>query len=277
MLVESAYGKSRVRLVQLSRRDGRHTLCDLTVAIRFQGRYDECYTDGDNTAVLATDTMKNTVYALAATAAIGGPEAFGITLARHFVERNPRLDEVRVDLTERRWDRISVNGADDPHSFVGHGPDTRTASIVAGREDTRVSAGIADLLIFKSSQSAFAGFLRDHLTTLPDTDDRILATSLTATWRYRSSDVEFRRVWPAVRQTLLESFASHDSASVQHTMYAMGQAVLARAEEVAEIHLVMPNKHHLPVDLKAFGLENRNEIFVATDEPFGLIEATIAR
>jgi urate oxidase len=277
MLVESAYGKSRVRLVQVTRREGRHAVCDLTVAVRFTGRYDESYTDGDNTAVLATDTMKNTVYALAATAAISEPETFGLALARHFVERNPRLDEVRVDLTERRWDRIRVDGTDDPHSFVGHGPDTRTASVIAGRGAARVHAGVADLLIFKSSRSAFTGFLRDDLTTLPETSDRILATSLTATWRYRSPDVGFGSVWPVVRQTLLEAFAGHDSASVQHTMYAMGEAVLARAEEVVEIHLVMPNKHHLPVDLKAFGLENRNEIFVATDEPFGLIEATIAR
>jgi urate oxidase len=277
MLVESAYGKSRVRLVQIARRDDRHDLCDLTVAVRFQGRYDECYTDGDNAAVLATDTMKNTVYALAATAAIAQPETFGLALARHFIERNPQLDEVCIDLTERRWDRITVDGTDDPHAFVGHGPDTRTARVVAGRGGTRVNAGVADLLIFKSSRSAFTGFLRDELTTLPETQDRILATSLTATWRYRSPDVEFGRVWPVVRQALLESFAGHDSASVQHTMYAMGEAVLASAEDVTEIHLVMPNKHHLPVDLRAFGLENRNEIFVATDEPFGLIEATIAR
>jgi urate oxidase len=269
MLVESAYGKSRVRLVKITRRDDRHDLCDFTVAIRFQGRYDECYTDGVNAAVLATDTMKNTVYA--------PPETFGLALARHFVERNPRLDEVRVDLTERRWDRVSRQGAGDPHTFIGCGPDTRTAHVAAGRNGTRVTAGIADLLIFKSSRSAFAGFLRDEWTTLPETGDRILATSLTATWRYRGPDVEYGRVWPLVRQALLEAFAAHDSASVQHTMYAMGQEVLARADDVAEIHLVMPNKHHLPVDLRAFGLENRNEIFVATDEPYGLIEATLTR
>jgi urate oxidase len=277
MLIESAYGKSRVRVVQLTRRDDRHRLCDLTVAIRFQGQYEESYTAGDNSGVLPTDTMKNTVYALAAAGEVAQPETFGLALARHFLARNPRLDRVRIDVTEKRWTPIPVRGENDPHAFVGEGPDTRTAQISASREDTRLSAGITDLFILKSSRSAFSGFVRDELTTLPDTDDRILATSLTATWRYRTTEVAFGPVWRLVKDTLLESFADHDSASVQHTMYAMGEAVLTQAADVTEIHLVMPNKHHLPVDLSRFGLENRNEIFVATDEPFGLIEATIAR
>jgi urate oxidase len=277
MLLESAYGKSRVRLVQLTRGDGRHDLRDLTVAIRFQGQYDESYTAGDNSGVLPTDTMKNTVYALAAASPPVQPETFGLTLARHFLDRNARLDRVGIDLTERAWARIRSSGRDDPHAFVGRGPDARVARVLVDRTTTTVSGGIADLLILKSSRSAFSGFIQDDLTTLPETADRILATSLTATWRYGPGDVDFGLAWGIVRQTLLDSFAAHDSASVQHTMYAMGEAVLARLPDVVDIHLVMPNKHHLPVNLSPFGLENRNEIFVATDEPFGLIEATIAR
>jgi urate oxidase len=277
MLLESAYGKSRVRLVQLARCDDRHDLRDLTVAIRFQGQYDESYTAGDNSGVLPTDTMKNTVYALAAASPPAQPEMFGLALANHFLDRNPRLERVRIDMTERPWARIRSSGRDDPHAFVGRGPDTRSARVVVDGKTATVSGGVADLLVLKSSRSAFTGFIQDDLTTLPETRDRILATSLTATWRYGHTDVDFGLAWGIVRQTLLESFAAHDSASVQHTMYAMGEAVLARLPDVADIHLVMPNKHHLPVDLSPFGLENRNEIFVATDEPFGLIEATIAR
>ena len=276
-MLESAYGKSRVRLVQLTRCDDRHDLRDLTVAIRFQGQYDESYTAGDNSGVLPTDTMKNTVYALAAASPPAQPETFGLTLARHFLDRNARLNRVGIDLTERAWARIRSSGRDDPHAFVGRGPDARVARVLVDRTTTTVSGGIADLLILKSSRSAFSGFIQDDLTTLPETADRILATSLTATWRYGPGDVDFGLTWGTVRQTLLESFAAHDSASVQHTMYAMGEAVLARVADVVDIHLVMPNKHHLPVDLSPFGLENRNEIFVATDEPFGLIEATITR
>jgi len=198
-------------------------------------------------------------------------------LSKHFLDGNPRLERVRVDLTAREWARISVDGREDGHAFVGQGPETRSAVVTAERGRMLVSAGIADLLILKSSRSAFTGFIQDRFTTLPETEDRILATSLTATWDYRDARVDFGRVWSTVRQTLLASFAGHESASVQHTMYAMGEAVIQRVNDVAVIHLVMPNKHHLPVDLSRFGLENRNEIFVATDEPYGLIEATIAR
>jgi urate oxidase len=277
MLVQSAYGKSRVRLVQVARHGDRHDLSDFSVAIRFEGEYAESYTAGDNTAVLPTDTMKNTVYALAARHGIQEPEAFGLTLATHFLEGNPRLMDVRVDVSVRTWDRVWSGGREDGHAFMGGGPDMRTASVGVSRTRTIIGAGVRDLLILKSSRSAFAGFLTDEFTTLPETQDRLLATSLTATWNYGPGEVAYGPVWRAVRQALLESFAAHDSASVQHTMYAMGEAVLAEVPDVEVIHLVMPNKHHLPVDLSRFGLENRNEIFVATDEPHGLIEATITR
>ena len=277
MLRATAYGKSRVRLVQLTRRTDRHELCDLTLAIRFQGDYDESYTAGDNSAVLPTDTMKNTVYALAATERVRDAESFGLVLARHFLDRNPRLERVRIDITEHAWGRIASGDREYGQAFVRQGPETRTSTIDAGRDVITVEAGVADLVILKSSNSAFAGFPRDEYTTLPETHDRIFATSLTATWRYRDLDVSFDTAWRAVRKTLLESFAEHRSASVQHTLHAMGQAVIESVEDVAAIHLVMPNKHHLPVDLARLGLENRNEIFVPTDEPHGLIEGTVVR
>ena len=193
----------------------------------------------------------------------------------------PQRPQARPQVGRRVDDPLRPAGGpgavEDQAGVVGRGPDARVARVLVDRTTTTVSGGVADLLILKSSRSAFAGFIQDDLTTLPETADRILATSLTATWRYGPGDVDFELAWGIVRQTLLESFAAHDSASVQHTMYAMGEAVLARVPDVVDIHLVMPNKHHLPVDLSPFGLENRNEIFVATDEPFGLIEATIAR
>ena len=271
-------GNSLVRrLVTVSRRGDRHDLHDLTVAIRFKGEYDESYTDGDNSAVLPTDTMKNTVYAMAAQQQIQDVETFGLSLARRFIERNARLRQVRVDLTEQPWGRIPIGGRAHGQAFLRTGPEVRTATVGSDRERQTVGAGVKHLLILKSSNSAFTGFLRDEYTTLADAPDRILATSLTATWKYRSHDVDFGPSWQAVRRMLLEAFAEHDSQSVQHTMYAMGQAVLDSVADVTAIRLVMPNKHHLPVDLTRFGLENRNEIFVATDEPFGLIEATLVR
>ena len=266
-----------MRLVQVRRRHDRDDLRDLTVAVGFRGHYDESYTAGDNAGVLPTDTMKNTVYALAARQPVQEAETFGLALARHFLERNDRLRRVRIDLTEHLWRRVPRGSREHGHAFVRTGPDARTAMVQAHRTRLLVGAGISDLLILKSAHSAFAGFLRDELTTLPETRDRILATSLTATWRYATPDMDFSMAWHAVRATLLEVFAEHRSESVQHTLYAMGEAVLDSSAEVTAIRLVMPNKHHLPVDLSPFGLENRNEIFVATDEPHGVIEATLSR
>jgi urate oxidase len=277
MLAQSAYGKSRVRLVRIHRRPNRHDIRDLTVAIQFEGDYERSYTAGDNSDVLPTDTMKNTVYALAAREGVQEPETFGLLLARHFLDRNPRLVRVRVDLTEHLWDRMTHGDRDYGHAFVRTGPEGRTAAIHVHRKRTLVGAGVADLVILKSAGSAFSGFPRDEFTTLPETRDRLFATSLTATWRYAAADLDFRSAWHAVRQTLLDTFAEHESESVQHTLYAMGQAVLDTLADVTAIRLTMPNKHHLPVDLQPFGLENRNEIFVPTDEPHGLIEATLVR
>jgi urate oxidase len=278
MIADAAYGKSQIRLVQVRRSGGdRHTLEDLTVAVRFQGDFNASYSDGDNSDVLPTDTMKNTVYALAALEPVGEPEAFGLRLGRHFLDRSPRLERVRIDLTRHTWRRVTIGGRDHGAAFVRCGPEVRTATVQVGHEGTMIGAGISDLMILKSAHSAFAGFPRDEYTTLPDTNDRLLATSLAATWHYADSDCEFGPLWTVARQTLLEVFAEHDSQSVQHTLYAMGAAVLERVGEISAIRLVMPNKHHLPIDLSRFGLENRNEIFVATDEPHGLIEATIAR
>lgn len=266
-----------MRLVQVRRRGDRHDLRDLTVAIQFKGHYDASYTDGDNSAVLPTDTMKNTVYALAAREPSGTPEQLGLALAAHFLARNPRLVRARIELTEHLWSRLPKGEREHGHAFIRSGPETRTATVSSNRRRTVVGAGVADLLILKSAHSAFDNFMRDEYTTLPDTRDRILATSLTATWQYTDRDLDFTPAWHAVRRTLLAVFADHVSESVQHTLHAMGQAVLETVPDVRAIRLVMPNKHHLPFDLSRLGLENHNEMFVPTDEPHGLIEATLVR
>jgi urate oxidase len=276
-LSSTSYGKSRVRLVQVSRHGDRHDVRDLTVAIAFEGEYDTSYTDGDNRDVLPTDTMKNTVYALAARDGAGEPEAFGMLLGSHFLGRNPKLSRVTIDLVDHGWGHIPNGTREHGQAFVRRGPETRTARIVTDRQGVSATAGIADLIIMKTSRSAFAGFPRDEFTTLPETTDRLLATALTATWTYHDADIEFGPMFRTVRSALLDAFAVHDSLSVQHTLYAMGEVVLATIDPVASITLEMPNRHHLPIDLSRFGMENRNEIFVATEEPHGLIKATLSR
>jgi urate oxidase len=263
--------------VQVSRRGDRHEVRDLTVAIAFEGDYDTSYTEGDNRDVLPTDTMKNTVYALAARDGAGEPEAFGTILGRHFIGRNPKLARVSVDLIDHGWSHIADGAREHGQAFVRRGPEVRTARVVTDRTNVAVTAGITDLIIMKTSRSAFADFPRDEFTTLPETRDRLLATALTAAWSYSESDVEFGAVFRTVRSSLLDAFARHDSLSVQHTLYAMAEVVLETIDVVHDISLEMPNRHHLPIDLTRFGMENRNEIFVATEEPFGLIKATLSR
>ena len=275
MLAETAYGKCGVRLVQVTRPGDRHTLKDLTVAVRFEGDYGASYA-GDNADVLPTDTMKNTVYALAGRGRIDEPEAFGLSLAEHFLEHNRHLRRVTIDLTEHLWGRATAGEKEHGQAFVRQGPETRTAQVRLDRQEAQIRAGVADLVVLKSSGSAFAGFLRDEFTTLAETRDRVLATALTATWRY-DAGTAYGPAWHAVRRTLIETFANHQSESVQHTLHAMGRGVLDAIPDVGDIHIVMPNRHHLPVDLTPFGLENRNEVFVATEQPFGLIQATLRR
>ncbi|HEY2293445.1 MAG TPA: urate oxidase [Thermoanaerobaculia bacterium] len=270
-LAENAYGKQAVHLVTVRRFADRHELKDLTVAIRFEGDFAAAYTDGDNRGVLPTDTMKNTVYALAAGNTFDDIEDFGLLLTDHFLTNNPRAARVQVDLTEHPCEPFGADGT----AFRQPGSERRTAQVTRDREGAQAQAGLENLVVLKTAKSAFEGFPRDRYTTLPETADRLLATAVRATWRYSRPDVPFG-LWHQVRRVLLETFAEHDSRSVQHTLYAMGEAVV-RTLDVEEIHLAMPNRHHIPVDLRPFGLENRNEIFVATTEPYGLIEGTVRR
>lgn len=277
MLAENSYGKSGIRLVKILRRHDRHDLRDVTVSVALEGEFTDAHVAGDNRAVLPTDTMKNTVYSLAKEHFYSDIESFGLLLSAHFLENNPRVARARVGLVEHPWQRIVVDGKPHPHAFSRPGGERRVARIVRTREDASVEAGLEDLTIAKSTSSSFSGFLRDRYTTLKEADDRILATAVKAFWKYAAPRGEFDRSHREIRQTLLETFANHQSASVQHTLYAMGESVLEKHGEVGEIRLSLPNKHHLLVDLSPFGQQNSNEVFVATEEPYGLIEATVRR
>ncbi len=276
-LLVDRYGKSRVRLVKVSRQGSRHQLRELTVQILCQGDFDSSYRDGDNSKVLPTDTMKNTVYALAKREGVTSIEAFGQTLAAHFLANNAQIARVRIKITEDLWSRIDVNGQPHGSAFLRGGAEQRTTRVSTTRKGQTIESGISGLTILKSSNSSFEGYPKDEFTTLKETSDRIFATSLRATWRYGSTAGDFDQTWSDVRQTILETFALHESRSVQHTLYAIAEAVLDAHATVEEIHLTMPNRHCLLIDLARFGMENENEIFVPTDEPHGYIEARLGR
>ncbi len=275
MLSWNRYGKSRVRLVKVKRPSADHEIVDLTIDVQLEGALDAVYVDGDNSSCLATDTMKNMVYAIARQDPIEHVEAFALRLADHFAGK-PAVSRARITAVEHRWDRLSAGGRPHPHAFVQPGGEQWTTLVSRDAGGHQVVSGLTNLVVMKTADSAFAGFPRDEFTTLPDTQDRILATSVTATWTYRPGTTDFA-ARHRVRQALVETFATHMSRSIQHTLYAMGEAALAACADVVDITLTLPNRHHLLVDLTPFGLDNPNEIFVATDQPFGVIEATIRR
>jgi urate oxidase len=268
----NAYGKSAIRLVKVVRGETPHRVRDLTVAIALEGDFAASYRDGDNTAVIATDTMKNTVYALAGEHLTGAIESFGLALGRHFLEE-PQVELVRVSIDEHTW--LPIGSALD--AFTRDSSSTRTAVVAVDRAGVTVDAGIDGLTVMKTSRSAFEGFPRDRFTTLRETSDRIMATKVRASWRYGSSDLDFEGSWAGVRSTLLEVFADHHSVSVQASIWIVGKVILERHPEVAEISMSLPNLHHWTVDLAPFGIQNDREVYISTSEPYGLIEATIRR
>lgn len=277
VLVRDNYGKSEVRLLKLRRNPGRHEVYEWTLAIRLAGDFETAHTLGDNSKILPTDTMKNTVYAVAAGTAAETPEAFALELARFFESRNPQVHTVEVDVVERPWGRLAPDGAPHEHAFVAGGEERRLAfaRLTRGARPV-VEGGLSGLLVMKTARSAFAGYVRDEYTTLPETHDRIFRTIVGARWRW-AGIAEHASQFALARQALLDVFSRHDSASVQQTLFAMGEAAIAAAPAIEELRLSLPNRHCIPVRLEPFGLVSKNEIFVVTDEPYGLIEATIAR
>lgn len=276
-IVHDSYGKSKVRLTKLTRGKDRHELKEISVDIQLEGEFEQSYTLGDNSMVVATDSMKNTVYVLAAKHEINEIESFAKTLAAHFVRKYPQVRMASVAIEEELWHRISLNGKPHPFAFFGAGAEKRVTEVKVTPESVSITSGIENLSVVKTTDSAFWGFIRDEYTTLPEVKDRMFGTSISARWLYGSEDCNFNESYDTIRGIVLEVFATHMSLSVQQTLYEIGQSALARCSSVSSITLTMPNQHRLPFNTQSFGLEDRHEIFVNTSEPYGLISATIAR
>jgi urate oxidase len=282
ILGDNQYGKAECRLVRITRDGEAHHIEDLNVTSQLRGDFEACHVEGDNSQVLTTDAQKNTVYAYAKEHGVGSPEEYLLRLGRHFVDDFPWVTGGRWEAEQYTWQRITVDGQPHDHSFVRTGQETRTAVVQIDGDETHVVTGLTDCTVLKSTGSEFHGFPRDRYTTLPETDDRILATSVTAWWRYAElptdhAAFDFDGAYAAVRDLMLSTFASFHSLALQQTLFAMGKAVLEAHPEIAEIKFSMPNKHHFVVDLSPFGLDNPNEVFFAADRPYGLIQATVLR
>jgi urate oxidase len=270
-LAGNNYGKSRVRVMKVTRRPERHDLVELSVNVQFEGDFDAVHLAGDNRAVLPTDTMKNTVNALAKTWSGEQIEDFGRQLVEHFLDGNPQVSRVRIEIAQSEWERM------DRYAFAQGSGERRTTEVAGTRGGLDVASGLENMVILKTTGSGFEGYKKDRYTTLKETSDRILATAVRADWKYRSPEVEYGACWQRARAAMLKTFIEQDSPSVQQTAYAMGAAALEAVPEIEGIRLSLPNKHCLLIDLAPFGIENRNEIFVPTDEPHGLIEVSVGR
>jgi urate oxidase len=278
-LGHNQYGKAETRVVRVFRDTEPHEIADYNVSVALSGDFADVHLTGDNRKCLTTDATKNTVnaYAKEAGDAVREPESFGIALARHFVDDVSQVDRVRIKIEAYPWDRLSHNGTPHPHAFARRGSYVRTATVTATADTTWIVSGVRELVVLKTTDSEFHTFYSDRYTTLVPTDDRIMASSVTAQWLHTDADVDWGTSYDAVLAALTDTFAGHYSLALQQTLYAMGEAVIDGQPEIGEVRFSMPNKHHFLVDLSPYGVENKNEVFHADDRPYGLIEGTVRR
>jgi urate oxidase len=277
-LGENRYGKSRVRVMKVIRHETHHDMKEWNVRVLLHGDFETCFTEGDNSNILPTDTMKNTVYYLARESQAATLEEFAIELVDYLLANNPQVSKASAEIEEKSWKHVVVDGAPHATTYQLTGPELQTTEVIRERgSELGITSGIDGLVILKTTNSAFTGYIKDKLTTLPESTDRIFATRSTVTWEYLETPTSFETSRNKALAALIKTFADHVSLSVQHTLYDMGVAVLDAVPEIARVKLVMPNVHCLLVDLSRFGQQNPNQIFVPTDEPSGYIEAVIER
>lgn len=276
-LTKNAYGKNAINLSKIIRHADHHEFRQISVNVSLQGDFETAHTLGDNSNILPTDTQKNTVYALAKDKFTSSIEEFGIHLSNHFLTNNPQISKAAIEIEEHLYSRLSFENKKNPYAYISRGEEKHISVIEQSAANIKVTSGIKNLLVLKTTDSGFEHFIKDQYTTLKETTDRIFATKFEASWLYGSYRLDFTSLHEAIRSTLLKTFADHKSLSVQQTLYAMGEEVLKEHRDVEEISLIMPNKHHILFNLDQFGMDNQNEIFIATDEPFGFITGTISR
>jgi urate oxidase len=288
-LGSNCYGKSRVRLMRLTKHFDHHDLDEWTVQILLTGDFETAHTLGDNSKILPTDTMKNTVYFVARNSKAESMEDYAMELVDYILTRNPQVISAEVIVESTLWKRLTVDGKPYPTAFMRGSDERQTTTVTRGQNSAfTITSGLDHLTILKTANSAFTGYIKDAITTLPETTDRLFGTALKAEWPYTpvaiasaaaSPDqaIDFNKARHHLREVMLSAFAKHESLSVQQTLYAMAEAALAHTDLLDEIYLLMPNKHNLLVDLSRFGQDNPNHIFVPTDEPHGTIEATVRR
>ena len=277
-LEENCYGKTGVRLLKVTRHNGVHTVREWTVRVLLEGDFEHTFLTGSNAELLTTDTMKNTVYSRANESEAESMEDFAGELTEFLLRRNPRVSTVEVHIAQAMWKRLTIGGQPHPNSFMRGSDETQTATLRHARAGHQtLTCGFENMVVLKTAKSGFEGYLKDDLTTLKETADRLMGTSITASWKYIDVSTGFNRLRDKTRESMLKTFAGHDSKSVQQTLFAMAEDALAAVPQLLEVSLTMPNIHNILVDLQPFGQNNANEIFMPISDPSGYIQARVTR
>ncbi len=276
-LLQKTYGKDQVRVMRVNRQDDRHEVRELTVRAMVTGNFDSAFTHADNSTSVATDTVKNVVNVVARENISLGTELFCAAVAQKLLDNYSAVETATVTAYETKWTRLSVNGLPHPHSFVLDNNGKPFAKVVATRNSTTVESGMSGFTFLKSTQSGWENYIHDRYTTIPETHDRLLSTAMQASWRWGSAPADYDSANTLILATLLDIFATTYSYSVQDSLFRMGTAALEAVPEITDISMACPNKHYLLLNLTPFGLDNKNQVFVATNEPAGQIECTVGR
>jgi urate oxidase len=274
---DNQYGKAENRVVRIFRDTPRHEIRDLNVSTSLRGPFEPAHTIGDQSMLLPTDTQKHMTFVHAKTKPGDSIEEYGLDLARHFVHDIAPVEGARIEIEQYAWERAVIDGVEHDHTWTRRGPEIRTAAITVDATGEYVIGGVKDLVLLKSTGSEFHGFLKDEFTTLPETTDRIMATSLVAKWRFSTVDVDWETTYATVKAIVVREFATLHSLALQQTLWYIGKAVLEEVPEIVEMRLSAPNKHHFDYDLGQFGIENDHEVFIAADRPYGLIQVSVVR
>ncbi|MEP6823098.1 MAG: factor-independent urate hydroxylase, partial [Chthoniobacterales bacterium] len=276
-LLSNRYGKARVRVLKILREGATHTIKEVDVTVLLKGDFDGSYIAADNSKVVPTDTIKNTVNVLSKEHLGREIQRFGLSLGQHFLKRYEQVASASIEISAKNWTRMQIDGQPHPHAFLAGSDAKNWTRIVCTRDSETIESGVRDLLILKSTGSGWAGYPKCENTTLPETNDRILATSFDATWTWSSAPKDYDSADDSILAAMLKAFANNFSPSAQASVFQMAEAALQACPEISRVEAKMPNKHYILINTKPFGLENQNEIFVPTDDPFGVIEGTVVR
>jgi urate oxidase len=276
-LIKNRYGKGRVRVMRIHRDGERCEVSQLSIKAMMEGDFARAYTDADNSTSVSTDTIKNVVNVVARENTSLCTEEFCQVLAKKYLDSYPQIDKVAVTAHETKWNRLSFGGTPHPHSFVLDGNGKPFVEVAATRESSALTSGIDGFTFMKSTQSGWENYVKDRYTTLAETADRMCATSMLASWKWSAKPADYPAANATILDTLLQVFGTTYSRSVQDSLYRMGEAALAAVPEISEISMACPNMHFIPINLSAFSLDNRNDVFLPTDEPHGQIECTVGR